>query len=27
VFGDKITVPTRRKLGIALRCWVEGRVA
>jgi phytoene synthase len=27
VFGYKITVPTRRKLGIALRCWVEGRVA
>ncbi len=26
VFGERITVPTRRKVGIALRCWVGARL-
>jgi len=26
VFGDRITVPTRRKVGIALRCWAGARL-
>jgi phytoene/squalene synthetase len=26
VFGDRITVPTRRKVAIALRCWAGARL-
>jgi len=26
VFGERITVPTRRKVGIALRCWAGARL-
>ena len=26
VFGDRITVPTRRKVAIALQCWANGRL-
>jgi phytoene/squalene synthetase len=25
VFGGRVSVPTPRKLGIALRCWVQSR--
>jgi phytoene synthase len=25
VFGDRVTVPTARRLGIALRCWLAAR--
>jgi phytoene/squalene synthetase len=25
VFGARVSVPTPRKLGIALRCWVRSR--
>jgi phytoene synthase len=26
VFGERITVPTRRKVAIALRCWAGARL-